>query len=178
LLQVSLEPAPPPRSLAVLDLGCGTGLCGLRFRGWAHTLIGVDISPNMLARARERGIYDELILGDLLPPLQASEGRFDLIVASDVLFYVGDLEPVLRAVHQALRPGGRFAFTVELPAKSEGEPDYRLLPLGHFVHSRPYLRQVTAAAQLQEVRANEVTFPREDGESVPGLVVVLARPQT
>jgi predicted TPR repeat methyltransferase len=179
--QAGAPSAPPARSLEVLDLGCGTGLCGLQVRDWAHTLIGVDLSPKMLAKARERGIYDELILSELLPPLQASEGRFDLILASDVLFYVGDLEPVTRAVHQALRPGGRFAFTVELPerdAAREGGPDYRLLPIGHFVHSRPYLRKVAAEAHLREVSATEVEFPREDGQSVPGLVLVLARPQT
>jgi predicted TPR repeat methyltransferase len=170
---------PPARSLEVLDLGCGTGLCGLQVREWARTLIGVDLSPNMLAKARERGLYDELIQSDLLLPVQASENRFDLIVASDVLFYVGDLEPVTRAVHRALRPGGRFAFTVELPQKDaadEAEPDYRLLPLGHFIHSRAYLRRVAALAQLREASATDVEFPREDGQSVPGLVLVLARP--
>ena len=170
LLQAALGPAPPPRSLTVLDLGCGTGLCGRQFRDWAATLVGVDLSANMLAKAHERGIYDELIRGDLLVPLQQSEGRFDLILASDVLLYLGELEPVLLAVHRARAPGGRFAFTIDI---REG-PDYQLLPFGHYAHSRAYLQQVTANTHLQEVCANPATFPREGGQDAAGLVVVLS----
>ena len=67
---------------SVLDLGCGTGLCGVQFRDWARTLTGVDLSPNMLAKARERGLYDELLQGDAVVAMRERPGRFDLVVAS------------------------------------------------------------------------------------------------
>jgi uncharacterized protein (TIGR02996 family) len=172
LLLAALGPAPAPRSLAVLDLGCGTGLCGLQFRDWASTLVGVDLSSQMLAQARERGVYDELIHGDLLGALQRGEGKYDLVLASDVLLYLGDLRPVTQAVQQALRPGGRFAFTIDV---LEGT-DYHLQAVGHFAHSHAYLQRVASEAQLREVCASPVVFPREGGPGAPGLVVVWSRP--
>lgn len=171
LLQAALGSAPPGRSLDVLDLGCGTGLCGVQFRAWARTLKGVDVSPQMLARARQRGIYDELILSELTAAVQGTTAKHDLIVASDSLIYLGDLLPLTRAVHQALRPEGRFAFTVEL---LEG-PGYRLLPTVHFAHSRPYLEEVASSMGMQTVAMNQMVFRSEQGRDVAGLVVVWAR---
>ncbi len=156
--------------LAILDLGCGTGLCGVLFRAWAHTLIGVDVSPNMLARASARGLYDELIQNDLLATVQAYQDRFDLILASDVLLYFGDLAPLFAAVRRALRPGGRFAFTLDL---LEGPEDYRLTPWMHFAHSRAYLQELADKNQMQEVAQEQVYFPRENGYHGAGLVVVM-----
>ena len=43
----------------VLDLGCGTGLCGGAFRARAGQLDGVDLSPAMVAKARARNLYDQ-----------------------------------------------------------------------------------------------------------------------
>jgi predicted TPR repeat methyltransferase len=175
LLRAALEPPPAARSLDVLDIGCGTGLCGVEFRDWAKTLVGVDLAPSMLARTRERGIYDELILSDALPAVEARPGTFDLVVASDVMLYFGDLLPITQAVREALRPGGRFGFTIDVLDMPD---DYRLMPWVHFAHSRSYLRTVTAEAGMEEVCACEVTFPREGGEQAPGLVVVLRRPHS
>lgn len=171
-LKEVLEPAPPPHSLDVLDLGCGTGLCAVQFRDWAKTLTGVDLSPNMLARARERGLYDELLLSDAVAAAGARAERFDLVVASDMVLFLGDLGPLFAAVHQTLRPGGRFAFTADL---LEGPGDYRMTPWVHFAHSRGYLQRLALANQLREVRVNTVVFPREGGKQATGLVIVLAR---
>ncbi len=163
LLKEALGPAPAPRSLDTLDLGCGTGLCGLAFRDWARALVGVDLSAQMIAQARERGIYDELIVGDVLAVLQERAERFDLILGSDVLLYLGDLEPVFQAVHHALRPGGRFAFTVDI---AEGA-DYCLRPFVHFAHSRDYLQKLAVKTQLRESHVNPVVFPRSGGQTPP-----------
>jgi predicted TPR repeat methyltransferase len=172
LLREALEPAPPPRSLDILDLGCGTGLPGAQFRDWAKSLVGVDLSAEMLARARQRGIYDELVVGDLVAYLQGKHQQFDLVVASDVLLYLGDLAPVMRVAHQALRPGGRFAFTAETV---EGQ-DYRFLPVLNFGHSREYLARVAAEAGLHAVSVREIVMPTGVNQGVPGVAVVLARP--
>jgi predicted TPR repeat methyltransferase len=171
-LKSALGGPPPPASLDILDLGCGTGLCGLQFRSWARTLIGVDLSPAMLAQAQVRGIYDELIQSDLLSAMQNRSGAFDLILASDVLLYVGNLAPIFEAVRRALRPGGRFAFTVDLLRDG---PDYRLTPWIHFAHSRRYLERLANETSMREIAEQDVVFPREDGLHANGLVVVLNR---
>ncbi len=171
LLQAALGPPPESRSLAVLDLGCGTGLCGVAFREWARMLIGVDLSPGMLARARERGIYDQLILSDLVSAANDSEGKFDLVVAADVLIYLGDLEPALRAVYRALRPAGRFGFSVELLESGE----YRLLPTQRFAHSRAYLERLAGKTGMREISVHQTVIRTENGAGVIGLVVVWQR---
>jgi predicted TPR repeat methyltransferase len=171
LLQAALGAAPAPRSLDVLDLGCGTGLCGVQFRDSARALVGVDLSPKMLARARERGSYDRLVEGDLLSALD--EGVFDLILAGDVLVYFGDLSPLARAVARALRPGGRFAFTVE---QLDGT-SYRLLPSIRFAHSRAYLEELARQIGLQSTCANSVRLRTERGQGVAGLAVVWTKPK-
>ena len=65
--------------------------------------------------------------------LQESASKYDLILASDMLMYIGDLAPLLESVRRALRPGGRFAFTVEL---LEDAGNYRLTRFAYFAHGR------------------------------------------
>jgi len=74
--------------LSVLDLGCGTGLAGMVFKSRAARLDGIDLSPAMIGKARARGIYDSLAVGDIETALR---GRYDLIMAADTLVYLGDL---------------------------------------------------------------------------------------
>src|SRR5207245_6254227 len=93
--------------------GCGTGLCGDGFRPLARRLVGVDLSPGMLERARARGCYDELVCEELTAYVRRCEERFDLITAADVFCYFGDLTAVFAATAALLRPGGRFIFSVE-----------------------------------------------------------------
>jgi predicted TPR repeat methyltransferase len=101
------------KTLDVLDAGCGTGLCGPLLTDYAARLVGVDLSAKMLEQARERGVYDELVKGELTAYLQSSPGMFDVIVSADTLVYFGALEEVIAAAARALRPDGYFVFTVE-----------------------------------------------------------------
>ena len=97
------------RGLAVLDLGCGTGLAGARLRPYAGRLIGIDLSPEMLRLAERRGLYDALEVAEITEWLgRDGVGRFDLIAACDTLIYFGDLGPVLRASAARLAAGGSW----------------------------------------------------------------------
>src|SRR3990167_6574698 len=49
----------------ILDLGCGTGLCGALFKPYASTLIGVDLSEKMLEVARQKGCFNTLLAGSV-----------------------------------------------------------------------------------------------------------------
>ena len=48
------------------DLGCGSGLVGLALKTPQNQIIGVDVSAQMLAKAAEKNVYDELVKDDLI----------------------------------------------------------------------------------------------------------------
>jgi predicted TPR repeat methyltransferase len=162
------------RSLDVVDAGCGTGLCGPLVAPYARRLVGVDLSEGMLARARERNVYDELTRGELTAYLHDAPDAFDVIVSADTLVYFGPLEAVAAAAATALRPGGVLVFTVEELTGGAGGPGHSLSPNGRYRHSRGYVERVLADAGLQpEIAAAELRV--EAGEPVAGLVVRATR---
>lgn len=172
LVRVAVGERLAGRKAAVADLGCGTGLCGPLFRPVAAQLVGVDLSPRMLAQARRRGIYDELVEGDLVVFLEGRPAGFDLLIAADVLVYIGDLGPLLRAAAAALRPGGLAALTVEA-ADTDG--DYVLRRTGRYAHGGGYLAATAAEAGLAVLSSQRAVVRREGGEPVWGIVALLAR---
>ena len=160
------------RELDVLELGCGTGLAGVLLRPLARRLEGIDLSAGMLARARERGVYDALREGEITRVLAESQERHALIVAVDVLVYFGALEELFARVAARLEPGGVFAFSVEKGA----EPGYRLQQNGRYVHALSYLRECARAAGLTPVVEREAMLRTELAEPVIGHVVAVALP--
>ena len=163
--------APGRRFVRALDLGCGTGLAGAPLRARVERLEGVDLSPAMLAKARERGLYNALEAANIVDHLRRFGAAFDLIVAADALVYCGDLKPVFAATAAALVPGGLFAFTLE-SFTGEG---YRLGETMRFAHARAYVEASAAAAPLSPVIVEAAATRREKGADVPGLAAVFAR---
>jgi predicted TPR repeat methyltransferase len=161
------------KKLTVLDAGCGTGLCGPLLQGWARRLDGVDLSPEMLARAAGRGVYDDLRAAELTAFLQDNPGRYDLIVAADVFCYFGALGEALRAAAAALSPGGVLAFSVERRgAAPEGAAGYLLQAHGRYAHGEAGLRADLLAAGLQTLSWDVATLRSESGKPVVGFVIV------
>lgn len=111
----SMLPAMP--GLRVLDLGCGFGA----FARWARTagaasVLGVDLSENMLAQARtltqDPGItYFRSAIEDLRLPAAS----FDLVYSSLAIHYIPDFAGVCSLVRHVLVRGGSFVFSVEHP---------------------------------------------------------------
>uniref|UniRef100_UPI001F248BE2 class I SAM-dependent DNA methyltransferase n=1 Tax=Falsiroseomonas oryziterrae TaxID=2911368 RepID=UPI001F248BE2 len=155
----------------VLDLGCGTGLSGLPLKPHARRLVGLDLSPRMLAEARRRGIYDALEEADLLDWLPRHPGRFDLIAAADVLNYLGDLGPALAAIAAALAPGGIAAFSIEA---GEGAP-FALGSGMRYRHDPAHVARLAEAAGFTELWREETVLREERGAPVPGVLFVLRR---
>jgi len=154
----------------VADLGCGTGLCGPLLKPHATRLVGVDLSPAMIAKAQARGTYDELHVGEMNAFLASRPAAFDVALAADVLVYVGDLQPLFAAVRRALRPGGLWAFSVE----GHDGPGYLLRATRRYAHSAAYLRE--AAHGFDVVVLEETMIRREAREPVTGYVAVLRAP--
>ena len=139
--------APGRRFASALDLGCGTGLMGEALRGRVDRLTGVDLSAAMIAKARERAAsMTNSSVGDAARARCASGPRaFDLIVAADLLVYVGDLAPLFAAVASALTADGLFAFSVET---CEGD-GFRLEPTMRFAQAAPMSRRRRAGSGLR-----------------------------
>lgn len=157
-----------PRALDVLDAGCGTGLLAPRISAWCRSLIGVDLSTQMMLRAKDRG-YDELVEAELTGYIQTRPRAFDVIASADTLCYFGALEAVTRAAHAALRAGGWLFFSVE--HGGEQTTGFRLQHHGRYAHRRDYVEAVLASAGFTEVRIAEDTLRTESAKPVAGLIV-------
>lgn len=165
---------PLERCFDVLDAGCGTGLCGPLVAPYARRLVGVDLSQGMLEHARAKNVYDELIGGELTAYLHDHRAAFDLIVTADTLVYFGALEDVADAAAAALRPGGRFVFTLE-EATDDATATYCIKPHGRFNHRPQYVERVVADRGLA-VNIARAELRMESGMPVAGLVVTATKP--
>jgi predicted TPR repeat methyltransferase len=166
----------PMRFGSMLDLGCGTGLGGAAFRPFVDWLVGVDLSPVMIAQAAAKGLYDRLVASDIAACLAdeiADKAAYHLVLAADVFVYVNDLAPIIASLARVQAPTGIFAFTVETHAGG----GVKLLPTLRYAHSEDYVRAVLNGAGLTVAHLAQTPVRAEKGVPVDSLVVV-ARPST
>lgn len=166
---------PDATGLQVLDLGCGTGLSGAVFRDCAAWLCGVDLSPRMIAKAEQRGIYDALHVGEVLARLQADTARWDLVLAADVFVYLGELDAIMRAAAAALRPGGWLVFSVEQADASSAR--FTLHEAGRYAHHPQYLRELAGHAGFRLLAEEQAILRQNLGRDVSGLLYVMQAPR-
>ncbi len=153
-----------------VDLGCGTGLSGPHLRPGRSRLVGVDLSPRMLAKARERQAYDSFVEADMITFLEETTERFDLVFAADVVIYLGELAGFLAAAARVTPPGGLVAFNVE----TTWDAPYLLLPSGRFAHAVAALLQ--SASPWFTLRTNQPAVLRfEANARVHGSLILLER---
>lgn len=164
----------------VTDLGCGTGLFGERIHDRAEFLEGFDLSANMLAKAREKQVYDRLAQADLsLSPDECGVfdaalpiGRTDLASAADVLMYLGDLTPVFLIAAKLVAAGGHFAFSVEDAAAEE---TYVLRPSLRYAHGEGYVRERAAEAGFTVLTGQQTVIRMDAGAPVTGRLFLARR---
>jgi predicted TPR repeat methyltransferase len=168
---VSAQFGSPPHQLVVLDAGCGTGLCGPVLRPFSRQLIGVDLSTEMVERARERNVYDDVVVAELTEYMKGQPNRFDLIVAADTFNYFGALEEPLANAAGALQETGLLIFTLEHIDASAAVTDYYLNPHGRYGHTEDYIKRCAAQCNLNTCAIESVTLRKESGQPVAGWVV-------
>jgi predicted TPR repeat methyltransferase len=173
LFDAVVRSLPARSDLEVLDLGCGTGLMGARLRALARTLIGVDLSSRMLKVAQQRQVYDDLVCSELTEYLRTRSQAFDLVIASDVLVYFGDLAEVFGAVRGTLTEGGLFGFSVEAGESRA----FELKPTRRYAHSGAYLRQVAQDQGFVAETIESKVTREEDGKELMGYLAVLRAPK-
>jgi predicted TPR repeat methyltransferase len=157
--------------VAALDLGCGTGLGGAAFKPFCGSLVGVDLSPAMLAQARAKNIYGRLIEAEVVAFLateSAAKARYDLVLAADVYMYLDSLEPVLKGVASVLAPGGLLVFSVE----THDGHGVMLRDTLRYAHGAAHVRAALTAAGLTLVSLDSASTRTEKGMPAPGLIVV------
>jgi predicted TPR repeat methyltransferase len=160
--------------MRILDIGSGTGLVGDAFKDIAAggRLDGIDLAPRMIEAARARGIYDELILGDLETVLNEPGPAYDLILSADTMIYIGDLGPTFSGVSNRLVPGGFYIFACE----SKDAGNWEQTEANRFRHSEAYIRHEAAKAGLHFAGIMECALRNESAQPVPGFAVALRKP--
>ncbi|WID95357.1 methyltransferase [Bosea vestrisii] len=160
------------------DLGCGTGLMGEAIRAEVDFLAGCDLSPRMVAKARDKlsadgqPLYDKLATAGLTAFLASRpDASADLVIAADVFVYLGDLAPSFHQSARVLKAGGLLAFTVQ---SHDGEG----VAVGQdrrFAHAEDWLREKLSEARLEPVLAEPQSTRIDRGQPVPGLLVIAER---
>jgi ubiquinone/menaquinone biosynthesis C-methylase UbiE len=99
----------------VLELGCGTGINTVWLAASARSVVALDFSPGMLAKACERvsAQHVRFVQHDIREPWPVEDAAFDLVVATLVLEHIDELQPFFHQLKRVLRTGG-MAFLSEL----------------------------------------------------------------
>ena len=175
ILVDSLRAASPRRFERALDLGCGTGLCGALLQPIAGRIDGVDLSSNMLEKAKDRGIYDDLVRADIGDFLHDTPKRYDLVVAGDVFIYVSELSRIFAGVARVTDPGGVFCFSCELIDEAEGDAEVVLRDTLRFAQSERYVRRLADEHGFAVERIERRPVREDRHQPIPGLYVFLRR---
>lgn len=171
LMRALYEPHRKSDKLAIIDLGCGTGLCGPLFKDIASQLVGVDLSQGMLKEAHKKAVYDRLMLSELTSALEEEYQTQNLLIAADVMIYVGDLNPVFKAAHQALQDGGQLLFSIEIMENG----DYTLAENGRYRHSYTYIEALAIQHGLHIIAQQTSTLRTESRKPVEGELYLLEK---
>lgn len=165
------------RFARALDLGCGTGLVGEAMEDMVAVIEGVDLAEEMIAIADEKEIYASFVVGDAEAACRAADqAAYDLIVAADVLPYLGTVDGLFGAVAHALAPGGVFAFSTEtLPEAAFGDAAYCVGPAHRFAHRAEAVKQALTIAGLEVRNVEPAVIRYETGVPVPGHVCLAMR---
>ena len=161
-------------NLAILDLGCGTGICAEALRQFqiVGSITGVDLSQKMLAKADEKKLYTSLVCSDIDSFLTKNTQPYDLITAADVFIYEGSLANVFVKAHSALKKGGIFAFSIENGDDSDG---YTVRISGRYAHARSYIEQLAAENHFSTLSFTTTSLREERGEAIMGYIVLLQK---
>ena len=145
----------------IADLGCGSGLVGMAVKKDRNYLIGVDISANMLEKAKQKNIYDELLKSDIIEFLEA-RNDFDWIIAADVLGYIGKLDNFIE-----LCADKKLIFSIETNNDIE---NYKIQTNGRFTHNPKYVEKLLIKNGFCDIYKEEFELRTENSIPVKSMI--------
>ena len=153
----------------VIDSGCGTGLSGLEFRDIAETLIGIDLSEEMVRKAEQKNIYDQLYVDDIVGRLEILKTQFSLFISSDVFAYIGDLLPLFSCIKRHSTQNSLLVFSTE----HTDDGDFILRNTARYAHSKDYILSIAKQQgfRLEFFTTCNLRYER-DGWIIGGLFVL------
>ncbi len=155
---------------AVLDLGCGTGILGDIIKDKCKYLEGVDISPMMLNKAKEKQVYDRLKCMNITNYLAKANLHFDNIVATDVFVYIGELSQIFRNIKKRSEISGYFSFSTEHSDKDA----YYLEKTGRYSHSRDYIERLCLEHRFELEHFQVQNLRKEKSGYIKGGLYILS----
>ncbi|OEY86453.1 hypothetical protein BIY23_04015 [Wolbachia pipientis] len=166
--------------LNILDLGCGTGICGhcLRIHNVGNHITGIDISNRMLNIARGcfiKGtpVYNELIHVEMTDFLKQKKSHlYDVVIFAEVLHYLYDFQPKLELAKKVLDKKGGIICLIR---RKEGD-DVNFINKGdYFCHSENYVKDVARKIDMQ---ISYISYCKIYGSQVDGILFVLQHQQS
>lgn len=159
----------------ILDLGCGTGLMGLQLTSEPTSLIGVDLSENMIEIAYDRDVYDALYVADVEDYLlDNDEEPWNLICAADVLPYLGDLNQFAKGVSGNLTSGNYCILSTEtLPQDDFNGQNYTVGKFQRFAHQLTYIESIFKKYEMEIRASKEIIVRYEQGNPIFGHLVLM-----
>jgi SAM-dependent methyltransferase len=106
----------------IAELGCGSGIAAAVFAGAGYDVLGVDVSEDLLAIARERAPGARFVHASVHDAELPDRGAVAVVAIGEVLSYAGIDDRLLGRVRGALSPGGLFVFDVVIPGREGAEP--------------------------------------------------------
>lgn len=160
----------------MLDLGCGTGLAAVALEDMCNDMTGADLAEGMVEVSDDKDIYNDLYVAEATSFLLAAEEEnesWDLIVATDVLPYIGDATAFIAAAASRLTPGGVLTFSTEtLPDLM----DWKVTPYHRYAHSRSYVEAEASEVGLKLIDVADIVVRHEEGAPIPGHLYVFGKP--
>lgn len=162
-------------NLTILDIGCGSGLCGecIKKIFKKSVLTGVDISSQMLIKAGEKNVYNKLVKSDIISCFCNKNSAYDVVVASDVLTYFGDLDSIFKKVDSLIYKNGVFIFTIS--ENKMNKNDFFLMSSSRFVHTSKYVESVVKKFEFKVIKKAKKVLRKEGEKDVEGIIYLVKK---
>jgi predicted TPR repeat methyltransferase len=140
----------------------------------AEDITGLDLSENMVEIAHDKEVYETLYVAEVEDYLEDNDDEsFDLITATDVLPYLGALEPLFFGAAENLDAGGIFVFSSEtLSDETLAGRSYMVGPHQRFAHSIAYVEERLNATGFEVLEITDINVRMQDGNPTPGHLVI------